>query len=82
MLDDEPLPTPSVPALFVKRRFGSDPAQRADSVRSAVREDPDVLVIADLGEAETFELALRAAESGRLVIGHISAGSVTAAPRP
>ncbi|MCA8952767.1 MAG: Flp pilus assembly complex ATPase component TadA [Planctomycetes bacterium] len=79
VLDDEPLPWPSVPALFVRRRFGGDMERRAAAVRSAVRDDPDVLVIADIGEAETFEVALRAAEGGRLVIGHINASSVTAA---
>lgn len=79
VLDDDPLPVADARALYVRRRFGSSPAQRAAAVRGAVREDPDTLVIADIGEAETFEIALRAAEGGRLVIGHISAASVTAA---
>lgn len=70
---------PEVAALLSRRRFGSSPERRAAAVRNAVREDPDVLVIADISEAETFEVALRAAEGGRLVIGHINACSVGAA---
>jgi len=44
-----------------------------------VREDPDTLVIADVGSPETFELALRAAEGGRRVIAYMDAGTATAA---
>ena len=79
VLDDEPMPLGRTPALLGRCRFGGDAANRAAAVRSAVREDPDVLVIADVGEAATFEIALRAAEDGRLVIGYLDASSVAAA---
>ncbi|MCR9244927.1 MAG: ATPase, T2SS/T4P/T4SS family [bacterium] len=79
VLDDEPLEPPTTNALYVRRRFGETPEERSLAVRSAVRDDPDAVVIADLGSAETFEVALRAAEGGRLVIGHINAGNVAAA---
>lgn len=75
-LDDEPLPLTHGGSLVVRRRFGLLPADRTAALRSALREDPDVLSIADVGDPETFELALRAAEGGRLVIACIDAGSV------
>jgi twitching motility protein PilT len=48
-------------------------------VRSALREDPDVIVIEDLRSAETVTAALEAAESGRLVFGSVPAASTIAA---
>lgn len=51
----------------------------ASAVRSAFREDPDVLVIEDLRTPEIVSAALEAAESGRLVFGSVSAVSTVAA---
>jgi Tfp pilus assembly pilus retraction ATPase PilT len=48
-------------------------------LRSVVREDPDTMVIADVGSREAFELALRAAEGGRLVIAYLDAQNVVSA---
>ncbi len=79
LVDDEPIALPREGALVVRRRFGIAPGERAESLRTVVREDPDVLVIADVGDAETFEIALRAAEGGRLVIAYLDAPSSTAA---
>jgi Tfp pilus assembly pilus retraction ATPase PilT len=81
VVDDEPLPLPmpSAGALVVRRRYGISPAERAATLRNVVREDPDTLVIADIGSPETFELALRAAEGGRRVIAYMDAGTATAA---
>jgi len=79
VLDDEPNAASPPPALVAYRRFGLSPADRAAAVRSAVREDPDVLVIADAGEPDIFELALRAAEGGRLVVAYLDAASVVGA---
>ncbi len=79
VIDDEPLPLPTTGALVVRRRFGISPAERAATLRNVVREDPDTLVIADVGSPETFELALRAAEGGRLVIAYMDACTAPAA---
>lgn len=51
----------------------------AGAVRSAFREDPDVLVIEDMRTPEIVSAALEAAESGRLVFGSVSAPSTVAA---
>ena len=47
--------------------------------RGALRENPDVLVIEDLRSPELIELAVEAAESGRLVIGAVAANTAAAA---
>ncbi len=49
------------------------------AVRSALREDPDVLFINDLSSAEMVSVALDAAESGRLVFASLPAASTVAA---
>ncbi|MCA1561380.1 MAG: Flp pilus assembly complex ATPase component TadA [Acidobacteria bacterium] len=51
----------------------------AAAIRSALREDPDVLVIEDLRTPEITSVALAAAESGRLVFGSVPAVSTVAA---
>jgi Tfp pilus assembly pilus retraction ATPase PilT len=79
VVDDEPTQLPEAGALVVQRRFGIDPGTRADVLRSVVREDPDTMVIADVGSREAFELALRAAEGGRLVIAYLDAQNVVSA---
>jgi twitching motility protein PilT len=79
VVDDEPAELPADGAMVVRRRYGIDPAARAQVLRNVVGEDPDAIVIADVGSYETFELALRAAEGGRLVIAHIDAQNVVSA---
>lgn len=73
---DDPLTIPASDALIAQRKFGWSPGERAAAMRSAIREDPDVLLVDDVGAPETFELALRAAEGGRLVIAWLDAGRV------
>ncbi len=68
-----------------RRSFVSQREVRGDSeaavaaLRSAFREDPDVLVIEDLRTPEIVMAALEAAESGRLVFGSLRASSTAAA---
>jgi len=72
---------------IVHERLGSMVSQRevhgdghmADAVRSALREDPDVLVLEDVRSSELVELALDAAAAGRLVICGFPARSAAAA---
>jgi type IV pilus assembly protein PilB len=53
----------------------------AAAVRTALRENPDVLMIAELRDRETARLALHAAASGVLVLSAVSAGSAVEAVR-
>lgn len=55
-------------AVISQRDVGIHTRSFARALRSAVRQDPDVIVVSDLPDAETMSLAIRAAASGRLVI--------------
>lgn len=79
VVDDEPWSLPSVGAMVTRRRYGLAAADRERTLRSVVREDPDALIVADVGDAATFEIALRAAEGGRLVVAWIEAANCTSA---
>ena len=50
-----------------------------EALRSALREDPDVILVGELRDLETIRLALTAAETGHLVFGTLHTSS---APRP
>ncbi|MCI0432534.1 MAG: type IV pilus twitching motility protein PilT, partial [Gemmatimonadetes bacterium] len=51
-----------------QREVGVDTESVAVGVRAALRQDPDVVVIGDLADADTVDTAIKAAETGRLVI--------------
>ena len=64
---------------FVSQREVKSPETAAAAVRSAFREDPDVLVIDDIRTPEVVVAAFEAAEAGRLVFGSVTASSTIAA---
>ncbi|HLY86597.1 MAG TPA: PilT/PilU family type 4a pilus ATPase [Gaiellaceae bacterium] len=51
-----------------QREVGLDTASFAQALRRGLRQDPDVILIGELRDAETAETALNAAESGHLVL--------------
>ncbi len=54
---------------ITQREIGVDTESVPVGLQAALRQDPDVVVIGDMSAPETIELALRAAETGHLVIG-------------
>jgi twitching motility protein PilT len=54
---------------IIQRELGTHLASFADGVRSAMREDPDVVLVGELRDAETISMAMTAAETGHLVLG-------------
>ncbi|HYE06829.1 MAG TPA: PilT/PilU family type 4a pilus ATPase [Planctomycetota bacterium] len=60
-------------ALVNQREMNIDVHDFRDALRSAVREDPDVMLLGEMRDAETFETALTAAETGHLVFGTVHA---------
>jgi len=54
---------------IVQREVGTHVASFQDGLRSALREDPDVILVGELRDPETVTLALEAAETGHLVLG-------------
>ncbi len=55
-----------------QRQLGDDTLSYANSLRAALREDPDVIMIGELRDLETVSLAISAAETGHLVLGTLS----------
>lgn len=54
---------------ITQREVGIDTDSVRSGVRAALRQDPDVIVVGDVHDGDTLETAIRAAETGRLVIG-------------
>ncbi len=53
----------------VQRELGTHISSFAEGVRDALREDPDVILVGELRDAETISMAMTAAETGHLVLG-------------
>ena len=66
-------------SFISQREFSNDPSAAGAAALSALKEDPDVLMIEDLHSPESIQAALEAAESGRLVFASITAQSSAAA---
>jgi twitching motility protein PilT len=60
---------PSKQCQVIQREVGTHVVSFADGVRSAMREDPDVILVGELRDAETISMAMTAAETGHLVLG-------------
>ena len=58
--------------LVNQRQIGRDTVDYHRALRGALREDPDVIVLGEMRDAETVRMALEAAETGHLVIGTIN----------
>ena len=52
-----------------QREVGVDVASFSDALRGALRQDPDVILVGEMRDFETIELAVTAAETGHLVFG-------------
>jgi twitching motility protein PilT len=54
-------------ALIQQREVGSDTATFHEALRHVLRQDPDVIMIGEIRDRETMEIALKAADTGHLV---------------
>ena len=61
--------------LMNQREIGRDTLGFNEALRSALREDPDVILVGELRDLETIRLALGAAETGQLVFGTLHTSS-------
>ena len=66
---------PHKKCLVNQREVNSDTHSFANSLRSALREDPDVVLIGEMRDLETIEAALRIAETGHLTFGTLHTNS-------
>ena len=53
----------------IQRELGTHIPSFAEGVRAAMREDPDVILVGEMRDAETISMAMTAAETGHLVLG-------------
>jgi twitching motility protein PilT len=61
--------------LINQREVGQDVKDFAVGMKHAVREDPDIILVGEMRDEETFMTAIHAAETGHLVFGTIHASS-------
>jgi twitching motility protein PilT len=62
-------------SLINQREVGPQTLSFNNALRSALREDPDVILVGELRDLETIRLALTAAETGHLVFGTLHTSS-------
>jgi twitching motility protein PilT len=62
-------------SLINQREVHRDTLGFAEALRSALREDPDVILVGEMRDLETIRLALTAAETGHLVFGTLHTSS-------
>ena len=68
--------------LINQREIGLDVKDFEIGMKHAVREDPDVMLVGEMRDRETFMTAIHAAETGHLVFGTIHASSAADDDRP
>jgi twitching motility protein PilT len=71
--------SPPETSLVRRRQVGRDVRDFAAGLRDALREDPDVLLLGEMRDAETIGLALTAAETGHLVLSSLHSRSAASA---
>ena len=60
-------------SIISQREVGKDTASFAKALKSALRQDPDIILVGEMRDYETVSLALTAAETGHLVFGTLHA---------
>jgi twitching motility protein PilT len=58
-------------SLFTQRAVGIDTANFAEGLRRALRQAPDIIMVGEIRDAETASVALRAAQTGHLVVASL-----------
>ncbi len=64
-------------SLINQRELGHDTWSFTAALRSALREDPDIILVGEMRDLETVSLALTAAETGHLVLATLHTSSAT-----
>ncbi len=63
--------SPKANTVITQREVGVDVASFADGLRSALRQDPDVILCGEIRDIETARMAISAAETGHLVMSTV-----------
>jgi twitching motility protein PilT len=64
-------------SVVTQREIGYNTKEFAGAVRASLRADPNILLIGEMRDAETISAALKAAETGLLVLSTLHTGSAT-----
>lgn len=56
---------------IVQRECGSDTESFAKALRAALRQDPDIILVGEMRDRETIDIAIKAAETGHLVMSTV-----------
>jgi twitching motility protein PilT len=64
-----------IKSLVHQRQVGEDTKSFANALRAALREDPDVVLVGEMRDLETIQLAITAAETGHLVFATLHTSS-------
>ena len=64
-----------LPSLISQREMGSDEVDFVSSLRAALRQAPDVIVVGEIRDGQTAEIALQAAETGHVVVATLHTSS-------
>ncbi|MFM7635397.1 MAG: type IV pilus twitching motility protein PilT [Cyanobacteriota bacterium] len=65
----------SIRAVIHQREVSQDTRSFSNALRAALREDPDVILVGEMRDLETIQLAISAAETGHLVFGTLHTSS-------
>ncbi|MBC8011422.1 MAG: PilT/PilU family type 4a pilus ATPase [Burkholderiales bacterium] len=66
-------------SVFQQREIGLDVPTFELAIRAVLRQNPDIILIGEMRDKETFETAISAAETGHLVLSTMHAGTVSQA---
>ena len=58
-------------ANIIQREVGSDTESFTKALRAALRQDPDIILVGEMRDSETVDIALKAAETGHLVFSTV-----------
>ena len=64
-----------IPSLVSQREIGTDELDFNKSLRAALRQAPDVILVGEIRDGETAEIALQAAETGHVVVATLHTSS-------
>ncbi len=58
-------------SIVIQRELGGDTDSLARALRAALRQDPDIIMVGEMRDKETIDVALKAAETGHLVFSTV-----------
>jgi pilus retraction protein PilT len=62
-------------SLFTQREIGMDTESFSTGLKQALRQSPDIIMVGEIRDRETAQIALQAAETGHLVIATLHSGT-------